>query len=97
MAKKKRIWYHISLYEEYPIYEPAEGGYYYAGVQLIESYKVGSLKKARKIMRNEAKRLGFENIYSNHSCTDSPYIGDRQHIYVETVRGIHESGRKLYC
>lgn len=28
---------YISHYEEYPIYEPAEGGYYYAGNQLVES------------------------------------------------------------
>ena len=27
----------ISHYEEYPIYESAEGGYYYAGNQLVAS------------------------------------------------------------
>ena len=25
--------YYLTYYEEYPIYEPAEGGYYYAGNQ----------------------------------------------------------------
>ena len=28
---------YISHYEEYPIYEPAEGGYYYPGNQLMSS------------------------------------------------------------
>ena len=28
---------YISHYEEYPIYEPAEGGYYYSGNQLVAS------------------------------------------------------------
>ena len=28
---------YISHYEEYPIYEPAEGGYYYPGNQLVAS------------------------------------------------------------
>ena len=33
---------YISHYEEYPIYEPAEGGYYYPGNQLVamELYNV---------------------------------------------------------
>ena len=39
---------YISHYEEYPIYEPAEGGYYYPGNQLVASerwiqmYNLGS-------------------------------------------------------
>ena len=28
---------HISHYEKYPIYEPAEGGYYYEGRRLVDS------------------------------------------------------------
>ena len=28
---------YISHYEEYPIYEPAEGGYYYSGNQIVAS------------------------------------------------------------
>lgn len=30
--------YYITYYEEYPIYEPAEGGYYYAGNQACSHY-----------------------------------------------------------
>lgn len=38
---------HISHYEEYPIYEPAEGGYYYAGNQLVVSERK-SKRQCRK-------------------------------------------------
>lgn len=30
---------YISYYAEYPIHEPAEGGYYYAGNQLLKTHK----------------------------------------------------------
>lgn len=28
--------YYLTYYEEYPIYEPAEGGYYYSGCNAVE-------------------------------------------------------------
>ena len=37
--------YYVSYYEAFPIFEPAEGGYYYEGRQLIDSIKVGSKAK----------------------------------------------------
>ena len=40
---------YLTHYEEYPIYEPAEGGYYYAGNQVIGSERL-SKRKARKKM-----------------------------------------------
>lgn len=40
---------YISYYEEYPIYEPAEGGYYYPGNRLIDS--------KRKVNANVGKIL----------------------------------------
>ena len=39
----------LSTYSGYPIYEPAEGGYYYAGEQLTKSVKVKHGKGKRKI------------------------------------------------
>ena len=35
---------YLTLYEEYPIYEPAEGGYYYAGRYPIEFHRLNSIK-----------------------------------------------------
>ena len=28
--------YYLTYYEEYPIYEPAEGGYYYSGCNAVK-------------------------------------------------------------
>lgn len=30
--------YYLQMYDEYPIYEPAEGGYYYAGTTARDTY-----------------------------------------------------------
>ena len=38
--------YYITLYHEYPIYEPAEGGYYYAGLQAHAAEGYNSFKEA---------------------------------------------------
>lgn len=46
---------YLSHYEEYPIYEPAEGGYYYAGMALMKSERM-SLRKAK----HEIKKLFLE-------------------------------------
>lgn len=97
MAKKKRTRYFVSLYEAYPIYEPAEGGYYYEGEHLVESFMVGSLKKARRIMRREAERMEYTNIGFNSCSKHGEYIGDSEYIYIETVKGIHEHGYRPYC
>ena len=35
---------YITHYEQYPIYEPAEGGYYYAGNQVVESERLSKCK-----------------------------------------------------
>lgn len=40
----------ISHYEEYPIYEPAEGGYYYAGNQLVETERMSKRACKKKLL-----------------------------------------------
>ena len=30
--------FYLQMYDEYPIYEPAEGGYYYAGTTIRDTY-----------------------------------------------------------
>lgn len=96
-AKKKRRRYYVSLYESYPIYEPAEGGYYYEGEHLVDCIIVGSLKRARRIMKREANELGFTSIGKNFSSLRGEYIGESDYIYIETVKGIHEHGWHPYC
>lgn len=42
---------YVTHYEEYPIYEPAEGGYYYSGNQITETERM-SKRAAKAKIRN---------------------------------------------
>ena len=55
----------LSYYEEYPIYEPAEGGYYYAGLELMESERL-SKRQAKKLFDERAKEMLEETIKQYH-------------------------------
>ena len=41
---------YLTHYEEYPIYEAAEGGYYYAGNQVVESERMSKRKAKKQLM-----------------------------------------------
>lgn len=43
--------FYVSYITEYPIYEPAEGGYYYAGTHIEECIECNSWKKANKLFQ----------------------------------------------
>lgn len=51
---------YISHYEEYPIYEPAEGGYYYTGNQLVFSERK-SKRQCRRDFEEVWKQCQKEN------------------------------------
>ena len=57
---------YLSHYQEYPIFEPAEGGYYYAGNQVVESERMSKRKCRRefekiwKECQKENEEDGFE-------------------------------------
>lgn len=53
--------YYVSYIEEYPIYEAAEGGYFYPGETVIDSRACKSWRKARKVF-NEWRKW-FEKEY----------------------------------
>lgn len=42
---------YVTHYEEYPIYEPAEGGYYYTGMEVVESEKMSRHKAKAEMNR----------------------------------------------
>lgn len=87
MAKKKRkIWYYVTWYDKYPIYEPAEGGYYYEGLHAGGYCKFRTLKRAKKYLEN-----------GNHAYEESHYIGEGTVMHIETVLGIHTCGYVPYC
>ena len=52
---------YVTHYEEYPIYEPAEGGYYYAGIRIVESEKL-SKRAAKKLFKKLLEEAKEENL-----------------------------------
>ena len=89
---------YLTHYTEYPIYEPAEGGYYYAGREANEYYRLNSVKQAkRKLakMRKELEADGFE-VYEDRAYLYSKYIGKSEFWRIEKVYGSDESGRQIY-
>ena len=73
MAKKNSKWY-VTYWREYPIYEPAEGGYYYAGSQNIWTASFNTFRKARRYFAKAAAEFreyiveggGEERLYQYH-------------------------------
>ena len=90
----------VSYYEEYPIYEPAEGGYYYAGCQLLETERL-SRRQAKKKFAKIVEELSAdpEWKYDGHWRISlySKYIGDDCFWCIERKEGSHESGYQPYC
>lgn len=91
---------YLTHYIEYPIYEPAEGGYYYAGQQPCEFYRLNSLKQAKQKlakMRKELEAEGFvvdvDNLYVNRY---SKYIGEGESWEIEKSYGEKSSGWHPY-
>lgn len=48
---------YISHYEEYPIYEPADGRYYYPGNQLVESERKLDVQEKSELAISKEKKL----------------------------------------
>lgn len=61
------MWY-VTAMAEYPIYEPAEGGYYYAGTQIVWERQFQSRRKARQFF-NRARR-DFTEVFGEHTDPD---------------------------
>lgn len=91
---------YLTLYEEYPIYEPAEGGYYYAGQQVDRFYRLNSEKQAKRKLaklRKELEREGFIVIpEQGYAYRYSKYIGEGAEIIIEKKLGQHTRGWHPY-
>ena len=74
---------YISHYEEYPIYEPAEGGYYYAGNQLVESERKSKRACKKELLRiwEECQRENEEFGFRDDNKDEWKSIIDKTHIY----------------
>ena len=58
---------YLTYYEEYPIYEPAEGGYYYSGNEVVSYERLSKRAAKRKI-----KQL-YEELKEDNSEPGSRY------------------------
>ena len=103
--------YYVSRYEEYPIYEPAEGGYYYAGCELVHSAECETIEDALDVawgFANDAElrqfNIGVEEAASDidefgSCCTAADYgryIGETVFICIELEKGSEERGAHPY-
>lgn len=58
------MWY-LTYYEEYPIYEAAEGGYYYAGRDIEIQKEFATLNEALEFVPAFAEFCGLEDFTVN--------------------------------
>lgn len=78
--------FYVTYYQEYPIYEPAEGGYYYPGRDAIYSKGFDTKEEAEahvEELKNEDGEGGWEK-YSNGYIREGKYVGDAEEIVIET-------------
>lgn len=105
---EKKYPYYVTLYSLYPIYEAAEGGYYYNGVGIADSYGFQTFRKARQFLAKRYKECFEEDHLTNGwECIDTHkyfgvynangYIGEGYFWQLERKQGISSSGRVPYC
>ena len=104
---EKKFPYYVTIYQEYPIYEPAEGGYYYTGADISESWGFQTFRDAKRFIRKlykecvQSKDTKSEYWYcnSNHLFfgMDSYYIGEGWFIQLERKQGASVKGWEPYC
>lgn len=72
---------HLTYYKEYPIYEPAEGGYYYAGNEIEETERM-SKRKCRLRFNKIWEECEKENI-------ENGFTEDADWAKVYKLTGVH--------
>lgn len=87
---------YLTHYVEYPIYEPAEGGYYYAGREATEAYECDTVDEAKEILADLEAEGFVINANNTKAFLHSKYIGDGEMWAIEKAYGSHESGKQIY-
>ena len=89
---------YLTHYTEYPIYEPAEGGYYYTGRQAGDFYRLNSMKQAKRKLEKLMKELEYEGfvVCEDYAYLPTKYIGEGEEWIIEKVYGSRNSGRHPY-
>ena len=92
--------FYLTHYEEYPIYEPAEGGYYYAGNRAQEFYRLNSMKQVKRKLAKMKKDLEEDGFIVSEELDAawrfSKYIGEGESWVVEKVYGSQNEGWHPY-
>lgn len=52
--------FYVTAVAEYPIYEPAEGGYYYAGTEIVWQRTFADRRKAKRFFNKTAREFQDE-------------------------------------
>lgn len=65
----------ITHYEEYPIYEPAEGGYYYSGNRVID-YERNSKNQCKKMIEEIWESCKQDNL-ANYGAEEPDFNKDK--------------------
>lgn len=89
---------YLTHYQEYPIYEPAEGGYYYAGNEAYEHYRFLTKWGAKRHLAKMRKELEEEGFIVNEyrACLPSKYVGEGESWVIEKAYGSHNEGKQIY-
>lgn len=74
---------YITHYEEYPIYEIAEGGYYYFGNQVVDSEKMSKRACKKNLLEiwEECKKDNIERGFREDNTKEWERITNRTHEY----------------
>lgn len=99
--------YFVTTYSLYPIYEPAEGGYYYEGVEIRNSRAFQSRRKAKQYINklyrleiacgeNQDKYWFAQPDNTLFGC-GSKFIGEGWYVTLERKQGAEEKGWEPYC
>lgn len=79
--------YFVTYYEEYPIYEPAEGGYYYAGRVARGAKSFFNLDRAIAYAAERAQEYGLDTV-----TNDAQKIKDLLSKMPSALVGAHHTG-----
>lgn len=97
---------YVTHYEQYPIYEPAEGGYYYSGNQVTEFERMSKRAAKREIKKlfdnlchedNDPEYPWEMSLDGNMIYRSSKYTGDGESYVIERKLGSMSKGRVSYC
>ena len=89
---------YLTHYCKYPIYEAAEGGYYYEGREADTSYRFFTkwgAKRHLKKMQAELEAEGFV-VCDDFAFLQGKYIGDGELWVIEKTYGSRNSGKQIY-